>query len=186
MSQLQLRDCLARRMEAARKCRAHFQTQVSEARRALPALSQQRPAGCQRVPLGRPSISCFLVCPLPGGWGVDASLTPDISKCCLFLPTVGRIFNKPEKPLGRLPACVPPVSILMTWSPGRGQLARGPVVSRGCWCAGLWETDLWVLLPPSLLARRTPAWSAVCSSPCHGGDALARAAAAEQQGSGGV
>lgn len=32
-------------------------------------------------------------------------------KCLFFSPTTGRLFIKPKKPLGRLPACVPLVSI---------------------------------------------------------------------------
>lgn len=46
-----------------------------------------------------------------------------ISKWSLFSPTAGRILNKPKKPLGGLPACAPPVSILVTQPQGG---ATGP------------------------------------------------------------
>ena len=42
-----------------------------------------------------------------------------VSKRGLFLPMTGRILNKPEEPLGRLPTCVPPVSIV-TFCPQGG------------------------------------------------------------------
>lgn len=73
----------------------------------------------------------------PSFWQLGIGCAPDpgpaqgpsgspshLSKGRLCLPTTGRIFNKPKKPLGRLPTRVPPVSILMTASPGRSKLVH--------------------------------------------------------------
>lgn len=99
----------------------------------------RKPAEGRVCPMQRyPSFSCFLSLPLSGSWGWGAPLTSSpgpaqgpsgsplpFSKGHLSLPTAGRIFNKPKKPLGRLPARVPPVSIPMTASPRRNKLVPG-------------------------------------------------------------
>lgn len=130
-----------------------------------------------------PSFSRFLFLCLSGNWRLGASLTPGpaqgpsrssvhISKCRLFSPTTGRIFNKPEKPLGRLPARVPPVSMLMTRSLGGSQLVHWlphpkmwPEHQGASWHGANHILSLlghsivegrlvWELLPPSLLDLR--------------------------------
>ena len=147
----------------------------------------KRPAKGQRA-----SVFSFPLPPHSVSWGLGVSLTPDppswphshVSKRGLFPPMTGRILNKPEEPLGRLPTCVPPVSIV-TFCPqgGAGWVCQllapdwpehGPVGMKTGRPPSLlgpvsWRL-VWELLPPSALTGTSCRSSGAGSPPgCHQG-----------------
>lgn len=84
-----------------------------------------------------------------------------LSKGHISLPTAGRIFNKPKKPLGRLSARVPPVSIPMTASPRRSKLVPGFLIP-ACGQKTVGQLARGAAHAPSLFGRRVADGSPVC------------------------